>query len=116
MLEWTKTLGRPLVCTRVLGIIRGAGPGQFNSPRRVAVHGDEVFVTDYGNHRVQVLHRATGAPLRVLGTGRQGKGEGELNRPNGIAIAHTTAEVGGERRRARWTTCACMCASGVCST
>jgi len=83
------------VCTRVLGGIRVAGPGQFNSPRRVAVHGDEVFVTDFLNHRVQVLHRATGAPLRVLGTGRKGKGEGDLNYPYGIAIAHTTAEVGG---------------------
>ncbi len=93
MLEWTKTLGRPLVCTRVLGSY-GAKLGLFNQPFHLAVHGDEVFVTDFLNHRVQVLQRATGAPLRVLGTGRRGKRKGDLNLPWGIAIAHTAAEVG----------------------
>ena len=36
---------------------RGAGPGQFNVPRGVAVVGDAVIVCDAGNHRVQVFGR-----------------------------------------------------------
>ena len=70
-----------------------------------------MFVTDSLNHRVQVLHRATGAPLRVLGTGRWGKREGDLIGPWGIAIAHTTAEVGrrGEGEREMDDMCVCVC-------
>lgn len=33
----------------------GAGDGQFNVPISVAVNGNEIYVTDSGNKRVQVF-------------------------------------------------------------
>ena len=62
---------------------KGSGPGDFNTPRGVAVHGDRVFVCDRGNHRVQVLTTNL-EPLTQFGA--QGVGNGQLNGPEGIAV------------------------------
>ncbi len=40
----------------------GSGPKELNYPRGIAVAGDQVFVCDRGNHRVQVtVYNRTGA-------------------------------------------------------
>jgi hypothetical protein len=31
----------------------GSGPGQFNDPFDVAIHGGDLYIADGGNHRVQ---------------------------------------------------------------
>ncbi|MEZ4568901.1 MAG: 6-bladed beta-propeller [Thermomicrobiales bacterium] len=33
----------------------GAGPGQFDDPRDIVVWNNQVYVTDYGNERVQIF-------------------------------------------------------------
>jgi 3-phytase len=60
----------------------GAGPGQFDRPNGVAVHGDMLFVVERDNHRVQVL----GLPdFNVVGT----FGEKELRSPYGLWVNET---------------------------
>jgi hypothetical protein len=73
----------------------GGGEGQFFCPSGVAVTSDSSFVivTDYYNHRVQVLRLVVGADgisvhlefVRFLGNGR-GSAEGQLNNPYGVAL------------------------------
>ncbi len=45
---------------------KGSAPGQFNEPTGVAVKGNEVFVSDGRNHRIQVFD-LDGAALRQFG-------------------------------------------------
>ena len=61
---------------RVVGSVNtGSAPGQFNSPRGMAMYIPPgrgiseglLFVSDYGNHRVQVLNAETLEFIRVLG-------------------------------------------------
>ena len=61
----------------------GADPGEFFGPRAVAVAGDEVYVVDTGNERVQVFGE-DGQFRRVWGG--YGSGPGNLIEPVGIAI------------------------------
>jgi len=56
----------------------GSGPGQFSNPIGIAIAGDEVFVSDAGNNRIQVFS-LQGKFLRMFG--RQGSVPGELGRP-----------------------------------
>jgi DNA-binding beta-propeller fold protein YncE len=63
---------------------QGSGPGEFNEPKGIAVHGNgDVSVVDSDNSRIQTfeadgtLPRASGSP---------GSGEGQFARPEGIAI------------------------------
>lgn len=44
----------------------GSEPGQFREPIGIAISSDEVFVSDAGNHRIQVFDRS-GALLRQIG-------------------------------------------------
>jgi len=60
----------------------GTGPGQFNRPNGVAVHGDMLFVVERDNRRVQVLALPS---LATLGT----FGEGELRSPYGIWLTES---------------------------
>lgn len=71
---------------RMLGIFgrRGDGPGEFNYPTFLALHGDELFVVDSMNHRVQVIDAATGGHRRSFG--ERGLYVGNLVRPKGVAI------------------------------
>jgi sugar lactone lactonase YvrE len=73
----------------------GKGEGEISFPTGVAVTSDSSFVlvTDFGNHRVQVLRLVVGADgisahlefVRFLGNG-EGSAEGRLNYPRGIAL------------------------------
>jgi 3-phytase len=55
----------------------GKGPGEFKRPNGLAVHGDQVFVVERDNHRVQLLSLPD---FKVVGT----FGEKELRSPYGI--------------------------------
>ena len=62
----------------------GRGKGQFDGVYGVACDSTgKVYVTDFGNHRVQVF-TAEGKFLRKFG--RRGEGRGELNSPHGITV------------------------------
>jgi DNA-binding beta-propeller fold protein YncE len=73
----------------------GTGEGKLRCPMGVAVTSDSSFVlvTEYGNHRVQVLRLVVGADsisahlefVRSLGSG-MGSAEGQLNYPIGVAL------------------------------
>jgi DNA-binding beta-propeller fold protein YncE len=65
----------------------GAAPGQFNSPRGLAVAPDgNVYVVDSGNARVDSFD-STGKFIRSFGS--SGTATGEFQEPWGIAIART---------------------------
>jgi DNA-binding beta-propeller fold protein YncE len=61
----------------------GIGPGQFNHPEGLAVHGAEVIVCDTWNYRLQVF-KLDGTFLRQWG--EQGKGRGMFLRPDGVVV------------------------------
>lgn len=61
---------------------QGDGPGRFNRPNGVAVHGDHLFVVERDNHRVQVLSLPE---LKSVGS----FGSGELRSPYGIWLTET---------------------------
>ena len=60
----------------------GSGPGQFNRPNGVAVHGDHLFVVERDNHRVQVFSLPG---LEVVGQ----FGEPTLRSPYGVWLTET---------------------------
>ena len=62
----------------------GSGPGQFNQPIGIVVVGDEVFVSDAGNNRIQVFDQE-GNFLREFG--EEGDAPGQLNRPMHMGFA-----------------------------
>lgn len=64
---------------------KGSEPGQFNDPTGLAIAGDEVFVADSRNGRIQVF-ALDGEFKRLFG--EPGDQEGELGRPMNLAI-HT---------------------------
>ncbi len=64
---------------------RGSGPGEFSHPTGVAVHGNELYVCDTGNDRVQVFGLDDGFFIREFGG--SGSGPGEFRSPSGIAVA-----------------------------
>ena len=61
----------------------GEGPGEFNAPTHIALHGDSLYVTDTLNARVQVLD-LEGEPLSVIG--KRGLYLGNLTRPKGVTV------------------------------
>ncbi len=63
---------------------KGDGPGQFNDPTGIAVAGDEVFVADARNGRIQVFD-LDGTFKRQFG--QPGDGAGELGRPMNLTVA-----------------------------
>ncbi len=66
---------------------RGGGPGELREPVGIAVSGDEIFVSDAGNNRIQVFDRQ-GRYLRQFGS--EGKGPGELGRPMHLGLQGRT--------------------------
>jgi len=62
---------------------KGSAPGQFNDPTGIAVTGDDVFVSDSRNGRIQVFDR-DGHFKRQFGT--PGKNPGQLGRPMNLTI------------------------------
>ena len=72
---------------RVLGTtnLPGADDAHFNFPYGVCLAKDQVYVSDYWNHRIQVFRVADGELVGTLvGTGHAGNDAGQLNFPTGI--------------------------------
>ena len=67
---------------------RGQGPGQFSYPTDLDIHDDRVYVTDRGNHRIQVFD-LEGQYLYEWGihSVEPGDGEGKLHYPESLAIS-----------------------------
>lgn len=63
----------------------GSEVGEFKDPRGLALLGSHLFVSEYGNHRVQVFDVETGAHLNTIGT--FGSGDAQLNTPRGICVS-----------------------------
>ena len=63
---------------------KGTDPGQFHDPTGIAVAGDEVFVSDSRNGRIQVFG-LDGTFKRAFG--RPGEAPGELGRPMNLTVA-----------------------------
>jgi sugar lactone lactonase YvrE len=63
---------------------RGEGPGEFNFPTALAVHGSALFVADTLNFRIQRFEAASGRHLGVFGG--LGDAAGEMPRLKGIAV------------------------------
>jgi len=64
---------------------QGSGPGQFTTPRGVAVDGTgNVYVADSGNHRIQ---KFDAAGTHLLTWGGQGNGPGQFQEPWSVAVA-----------------------------
>jgi sugar lactone lactonase YvrE len=61
----------------------GRGAGQVRCPAGIAVNHDFVFVADTGNDRVVRFSHATGEAITF---GTQGHGQGELLRPEDVAV------------------------------
>jgi hypothetical protein len=67
--------------------LNGAGNGQFNSPKGIAINGSGfVYIADFGNNRIQVFTK-NGVYVRQWGSA--GAGNGQFNGPCGIAINST---------------------------
>ena len=62
---------------------RGNGPVEFNLPTEVLVKGEDLFVVDAMNFRVQFLNRSGGFETEV---GRVGDSSGTMFRPKGIGV------------------------------
>jgi tripartite motif-containing protein 71 len=62
----------------------GVAEGQFLSPGAIAIDGNQVYVVDQGNNRLQVFD-ANGSFLRKWGSA--GPGDGQFNAPSGLAVA-----------------------------
>ena len=73
--------------------VRGAGPGQLNGPRGIALQESAsgsgapclLYVADCCNLRVQVFDADTGAYVRMMRAGR-GNAVGQLQYPNNIVL------------------------------
>ncbi len=64
---------------------KGMAPGQFDDPTGIALAGNQIFVSDAKNDRIQVFE-VDGTFLRAFG--RSGKSLGELGRPMNLAISN----------------------------
>lgn len=64
---------------------QGNGDGQFNTPRGVTVHGEELWVADRDNYRIQIFEKSTGNFLRKFGL-MGSEQEGRFNYPYCIAF------------------------------
>ena len=62
---------------------RGSGPKKLNAPRGIAVAGDQVFVCDDENNRVQVLTTDL-EPVKQIGS--EGTGNEQFKRPEDITV------------------------------
>lgn len=70
-LNYVRTFGAP-----------GSGSGQFNGSAQVAVVGNDIYVADYFNSRVQRFNKTTGAYMSQFGSA--GSGPGQLSGPSGL--------------------------------
>ena len=61
----------------------GSKEGEFNDPRGVTIHSNQVYVCDADNHRIQVFDLELNY-IRSIGS--HGSGRGEFNRPLDVAF------------------------------
>ena len=59
----------------------GAGDDQFFNPTSVAIYGDVMYVTDYGNQRVKKIRLSDKSTVEIFG-----KGENQFSSPSCICI------------------------------
>ena len=62
---------------------RGTGPGEFNEPTGIEIHGGQVFIVDRGNHRIQRF-TLEGAASGTIG--EPGAGPGQFHHPADVAV------------------------------
>ena len=62
----------------------GSGDKQFNYPTGVAIRGDEMYVTDGNNNRVQKIRISDRTHIGKFGS--SGKGDNQFSNPRGICI------------------------------
>jgi len=60
----------------------GSGAGQFSGPAQVAVIGNDIYVADYFNARIQRFNKNTGTYVSQFGSA--GNGNGQLSGPSGL--------------------------------
>ena len=66
----------------------GVSNVQFAEPWCIAIAGDLIYITDYGNHRVQIFDGATRNYIATLGTtGSAGASNTQFNYPFGVAVS-----------------------------
>ena len=92
-------------CTTATGCkagVSGSGPGQLSTPTGIDIAGDEVFVSNYVNGKIEVYTLA-GAYLRTIGT--PGAGAGQLATPEGLTVVDGDVYVAdsNNRRISRFT-------------
>ena len=81
-----------LAGTNAAGFINGQSTAaRFNSPKDCVVYKDLVYVTDYGNHAIRVVHTRTGYVYTLAGSGSAGSANGRgsaasFTQPVGIDV------------------------------
>jgi DNA-binding beta-propeller fold protein YncE len=78
----------------------GSGAGQFSGPEQVAVVGNDIYVVDFNNQRIERFNKTTGAYVSQFGS--PGSGPGQLNGPSGLVYNPNNgflyvSEVGNDR-------------------
>lgn len=69
----------------------GSDDGQLSKPESVVVDSkDNVYVADYGNHRIQKFSKDGNF---ILKWGSKGVGDGEFNGPAGLSIDKMTTSM-----------------------
>lgn len=86
----SQSRGCVLVCDQDGSVQRtigsyGRGNGLLNHPRRIALHGELLFVANTGNNRISMFNKATGAFVRSCGG--YGDGDGQFQNPVGVAVS-----------------------------
>ncbi len=76
---WIPSVQEPAYALEKTWGKKGSAPGQFNEPTGITVKGNEVFVSDGRNHRIQVFD-LEGTALRQFGVN-------DLERPMNLTIA-----------------------------
>ena len=61
----------------------GSKPGEFNEPRGIKVHQNQVYVCDYCNNRIQVFDLEL---MFITSFGNEGSGQGQFSGPNDLAL------------------------------
>ena len=62
--------------------VRGSGNGQFSNPSDIAISGEDIYVTDLGNARVEEFDEEGKTFVRAWGS--SGAGNGQFKYPSGI--------------------------------
>jgi sugar lactone lactonase YvrE len=95
---WVSDTGGPSVIevsseAKILGFIdlfkKGSGNGELNEPAGLAVAGEDIYVSDRGNNRVQefkLTGKETEAGEYIAQFGTKGSGNGQFKEPQGIAL------------------------------